>query len=52
MLQTKGAVAMFTIEMRMLIVYRTVAIVVANGIFECARTVVDGMYKAVKKEQG
>ena len=45
--QAKGAMALFTIKVGMEVVYFTITVIAANGIFQRARTVVYGMDEMV-----
>jgi hypothetical protein len=48
--QAKGAMALFTIKVGMEVVYFTITVIAANGIFQRARTVVYGMNEMVCQE--
>ena len=49
-LETERAMAVFAVKMRMLFVNRTVAIVVTNGVLQCARAIINGMNQAMKQK--
>lgn len=50
-LETERTMAVLAIKMRMLFVNRTIAIVVANGVLQRARSIVNGMNQAMKQKQ-
>lgn len=49
--ETKGAVTLLAIEMRMQVLHHAVAGIVADGIFERAATVVDAMDEVMRQEE-
>ena len=50
MFQTKGAMALRTVEMGMFKLHTAIAIIGTNSIFQRPRPVVDGMYEPVEQE--